>query len=217
VTEGIDGKTGPLAGVIALSSPGSVTDWINRLKDSDQAAAQQLWERYFRQLLALARKKLKGTPCAAADEEDVVQSAFKSLFVGISRGRFPQLSDRDSLWPLLVLITARKALDLQEYNRRQKRGGGRVRGESAWAESSGCAGLEQVLSSAPTPAFAVQAAEECRRLLGLLTDPQLRQVAELKMEGRTNQEVAELIGRSVPTVERKLARIRAAWEREVTP
>jgi DNA-directed RNA polymerase specialized sigma24 family protein len=37
------------------------------------------------------------------------------------------------------------------------------------------------------------------------------------MEGRTNQEVAKVIGRSTPTVERKLARIRAAWEKEVTP
>jgi RNA polymerase sigma factor (sigma-70 family) len=205
-----------VAGVTALSSPGSVTDWINRLKDSDQAAAQKLWERYFRRLLAMARKTLKGTPCVVADEEDVVQSAFKSFFLGIRRDRFPQLSDRESLWPLLVLITARKAIDLKEYNRRQKRGGGLVRGESALTLSDR-AGLEQVLSSAPTPAFAAQAAEECRRLLGLLKDPQLRQVAELKMEGRTNQEVAEVMGRSVPTVERKLARIRAAWEREISP
>jgi RNA polymerase sigma factor (sigma-70 family) len=196
---------------------GSVTDWIHRLKESDQAAAQQLWERYFRRLLALARKKLKGAPCPAADEEDVVQSAFKSFFLGVADGRFPQLTDRDSLWPLLVLITARKALDLQEYYRRQKRGGGLVRGGSALSGPSGWAGLEQVLSSTPTPAFAAQAAEECRRLFELLRDPRLRRVAELKMEGRTNQEVAEAIGRSVPTVERKLARIRAAWQREVRP
>jgi DNA-directed RNA polymerase specialized sigma24 family protein len=145
----------------------------------------------------------------------VVQSAFKSFFLGIGRGRFPELSDRNSLWPLLVLITARKALDLHEHNRRQKRGGGAVRGDSALTGPSGCAGLEQVLSSEPTPAFAAQVDDECRRLLGLLKDPQLRQVAELKMEGHTNQEVAEMIGRSVPTIERKLARIRAAWEKQI--
>jgi RNA polymerase sigma factor (sigma-70 family) len=203
--------------VITLSSPDSVTDWINRLKYCDQAAAQRLWERYCGQLLSLARKKLKGRPCRVADEEDVVQSVFKSFFLGIGRGRFPRLSDRNSLWPLLVLITVRKALDLQEHNRRQKRGGGIVRGNAASAGPSRCAGLELLVSAEPTPAFAAQVAEECQRLLGLLRDPQLRRVAELKMEGRTNQEVAEVIGRSVPTVERKLARIRAAWEREVLP
>jgi RNA polymerase sigma factor (sigma-70 family) len=203
--------------VFTLSSPGSVTDWINRLKDCDQAAAQRLWERYFEQLLGLARKKLKGQACRFADEEDVVQSAFKSFFLGIGRGRFPRLSDRNSLWSLLVLITVRKSLDLQEHNCRQKRGGGVMGGELALVGPSGCAGLEQLLSPEPTPAFAAQVAEECQRLLGLLRDPQLRRVAELKMEGRTNQEVAEVIGRSVPTVERKLARIRTAWEREVLP
>ena len=57
-------------------------------------------------------------------------------------------------------------------------------------------------------------AEECGRLLSLLGDGDLRKLAIWKMEGYTNEEIAGKLGRSVPTVERKLARIRQAWERE---
>ena len=51
-------------------------------------------------------------------------SAFDSFCRNAERGRFPQLADRDSLWRLLVVITARKAAHLVRDETRQKRGGG---------------------------------------------------------------------------------------------
>src|SRR5262245_17412849 len=104
----------------------SVTHWLNRLQAGDSAAAQKLWERYYQRLVSLARGKLQGTPRRAADEEDVVLSAFNSFFRGAAHGRFPRLDDRDNLWRLLVVITARKALNLARLERRRKRGGGAV-------------------------------------------------------------------------------------------
>jgi DNA-directed RNA polymerase specialized sigma24 family protein len=41
-----------------MSSTGSVTLWIGRLQSGDPLAAQQLWERYFRRLVGLARQRL---------------------------------------------------------------------------------------------------------------------------------------------------------------
>src|SRR5262245_14385853 len=108
------------------STGGSITHWIGRLRAGDQAAAQPLWERYFRQLVALAPKRPEGTPRRAADEEDAALSAFHSVCRGIERLRFPQLVDRGDLWRLLVVITARKALALVRRETRQKRGGGKV-------------------------------------------------------------------------------------------
>src|SRR5882724_9359734 len=110
---------------------GSVTCWISRLQAGDAAAAQVLWERYFRRLVGLARKKLQDAPRRAADEEDVAISAFASFCRGAAHGQFPQLADRDNLWRLLVTLTARKALHLQRDERRHKRGGGTVRDEAA--------------------------------------------------------------------------------------
>ncbi len=93
-----------------MSLLGSVSGWIAALKLGDRRAAHPLWQRYYRRLMALARKVLRGARPRSADEEDVVQNAFHSFFRGVGGGRFPRLDDRDSLWRLLVVITANKAL-----------------------------------------------------------------------------------------------------------
>ena len=114
-----------------MAPEGSVTYWIHLLKAGDQAALEQLWEGYFRRLVGLARARLRDAPRRAADEEDVALSAFDSFCRAAERGRFPDLFDRDDLWQLLVLITDRKACDLANYERRERRGGGKVLDEAA--------------------------------------------------------------------------------------
>ena len=86
-----------------------VTLWIGQLQAGDPAATRPLWDRYFHRLVGLARKRLRGSPRRAADEEDVALSAFASFCRGVEHGRFPRLEDQDDLWRLLVTITARKA------------------------------------------------------------------------------------------------------------
>lgn len=198
-----------------MASSGSVTFWVGQLKDGDAAAAQKLWERYFHRLVGLARTKIHGAPRRMADEEDVALSAFDSFCRGAENGRFPRLTDRDDLWRLLVVITVRKALDHVIYERRQKRGGGAVLGESAllnWATSEdGVHGMEQVLGSEPTPVLAAQLAEEFSRLLDCLQDAQLRLIALWKMEGQTVDDIAQRLGCVPRTVERKLRLIRSLW------
>jgi len=186
------------------------------LKDGDSAAAQPLWERYYSQLVALARKKLRTTTRQAADEEDVVQNAFHSFFRALGQGRFPQLDDRDSLWRLLVVITANKALKHLAHTHRQKRGGGTVTGSLGIYPfgNEEDAALVEMVGDEPTPDFAAQVAEEYRRLLDLLGDESLQQVAVWKMEGSSNDEIAEKLSCSRRTVARKLEAIRSLWSNE---
>src|SRR5215831_12166142 len=165
-----------------MSSGGSVTRWVTALKGGDAAAAQALWERYHRRLVALAREKLRSARRRAADEEDVVQNAFHSFFRGVSQDRFPQLNDRDNLWRLLVVITARKALDQLAHEHTKRQGGGTLAGESRIIPGAEDAAIEQVVGDEPTPAFAAQVAEEYERLLDRLADETLRKVAVWKME-----------------------------------
>ncbi|HLJ93191.1 MAG TPA: ECF-type sigma factor [Gemmataceae bacterium] len=202
-----------------MSSAGSVTLWIGKLQAGDAQAAQELWERYFRRLVGIARQQLQGTPRAAADEEDVALSAFDSLCRGADAGRFPQLHDRDDLWQLLVALTVHKALDLVRHQSRQKRGGGAVLDEAALAIHV-CGGaeetrLEQVIGREPTPEFALLVEEECQRLLRCLDDDTLRSVVLRKMEGHSIEDIAAQLGCAPRTVARKLRRIRTVWSREV--
>ena len=200
-----------------MSSEGSVTRWVTAIKRGDAAAAQPLWERYHRQLLTLARRKLLSSRHRGTDEEDIVQNAFHSFFQGVANGRFPQLDDRDNLWRLLVVITARKALDQVAHEHSKRQGGGTVQGESwissgrtAWDENA----IEQVVGTEPTPEFAAQVAEQYEHLLELLGEKSLCQVAVWKMEGFTNDEVAAKLDCSRRTVARKLETIRIIWSKE---
>ena len=195
---------------------GSVTFWLGRLKAGDPAATQKLWEGYFQRLVRLARGRLQAAPRRAADEEDVALSAFDSFCRGVEEGRFPRLSDRDDLWQLLVLLTARKASNLVRLERRQRRGGGKVRNASAVGTDDEPA-LDSLIGREPDPEFAVQVAEECRQLLERLDDPTLQAIAVWKMEGHTNEEIAAKLGRAVGTVERKLQLIRKIWGTERLP
>jgi len=198
---------------------GSITGWLGNLKEGDQAAAQPLWERYFSRLVEVARTKLRRIRRTTADEdeEDAALSAFNSFCAGAARGRFPQLADRDELWRLLVVITARKAMAQANRQGRQKRGGGRVVAEAvlfghgALGGDGSIVGLEQIAASGPTPEFAAMMAEECRRLLDALDDDSLRQVAVSRMEGYNNDEIAEQLGCARRTVARRLDLIKKTW------
>jgi DNA-directed RNA polymerase specialized sigma24 family protein len=201
-----------------VSSAASVTYWIDQLKAGDQAAAQPLWEGYFQQLVMRTRQKLAGMPRRAADEEDVALSAFASFCRAAAQGRFPKLNDRDDLWQLLIVITDRKAHRLVQYERRQRRGGGQVLDEAALAPDRGTEPfpLAQVAGREPSPDFAVQVGEECRRLLAALDDPDLQRAAVLKMEGYTVADIAARMGCVPRTVKRWLQLIRQTWEQSST-
>jgi DNA-directed RNA polymerase specialized sigma24 family protein len=197
----------------------SITEWLGNLREGDQAAAQPLWERYFSKLVTVARTKLRRMRRTTADEdeEDAALSAFNSFCAGAARGKFPQLADRDDLWRLLVVITARKAMAQANRQGRQKRGGGRVVEEAVLfghglvGADGSIAGLERIAADGPTPEFAAMMAEECRRLLDALDDESLKQVAVSRMEGYNNDEIAEQLGCARRTVARRLDLIRKTW------
>lgn len=190
-----------------MAEPRSVTHWFGLLRDGDSAAAQRLWERYYPQLVGLARARLQGA--ALLDEpEDVALSAFASFCHHAERGRFPQLADRDGLWRLLVTLTVRKAAHATRDQARVKRGG------DATAEYQE---LDALVGEEPTPEFAAQVAEEYRQLLERLADADLCRIAVWKMEGFSTKEIATKMDRALRSIERKLKLIRQIWEREVPP
>jgi DNA-directed RNA polymerase specialized sigma24 family protein len=176
-----------------------VTILIEELRYGDPDAVRALWDRYFHRLVALARKKLRNCRCRAVDGEDAALSALNSFCEWVAEGRCPEMIDRNGLWRLLATFTARK---VSRYIRREN------------SRPCGDGELDEVLGREPDPALAAEMAELLERLLAILPDPLLWQVAVLRMEGHAIDEIAERIGRSNKTVDRRLDLIRRLWRRE---
>jgi DNA-directed RNA polymerase specialized sigma24 family protein len=204
-------------GGFPVSDLDAVTEWMAKLGDRDNKAAQVVWDGYFQRLANFARRKLQDMPQRIADEEDIALSAMHSFCRGAAEGRFPQLNDRNDLWRLLVTIAARKVHSLSRKQHAEKRGGGTVRGESVFLrfDVDESMGIDQMLGRAPTPELANMVVEDSQRLLNTLGDETLQQVALLKLEGYTSEEIARKLNCVMRTVERKLERIREMWSQEL--
>ena len=100
----------------------------------------------------------------------------------------------------------------------KKGGGGQVWPESALAASNDTGeafDLNQLVGEEPTPELLVMLEEQNRRLLDLLRDDRLRQIAMLRIRGYTVVEIAGDLSISVRSVERKLQLIRNQWRKEL--
>ncbi len=190
-----------------MSADGSITRWINDLRRGDDAAAGELWAAYFARMVAVAGRKLTAAG-RAADDEDAALSAFKSFCLGAKAGRFPQLTDRGNLWPLLLALTSHKCVDQVRHATRLKRGG---------PAGTVAADFDLVTSREPTPELLAEVNERLVALLDRLDrtgDPALRRIAVWKLEGESTDDIAGRLGCSRRTVERKLAVVELVWDRE---
>jgi RNA polymerase sigma factor (sigma-70 family) len=196
------------------TSSDSISEWLGRLKAGEVEAAQNLWNRYSDELLRVAKQRLGMSPQGIGDEEDVALSVFGSIFRGVAEGRFQNISTRDELWWLLLTIAKRKTVDHIRRETAQKR---HQPGQNpdAGLRVSAQISLDELVSSIPTPDFLVALEEQYVRLLEMLRNDQLREIAVLRIEGYSVAEIAEKMGVSNRAIERKLPLIRAKWKREL--
>ncbi|HEY4313353.1 MAG TPA: ECF-type sigma factor [Pirellulales bacterium] len=186
---------------------GSISDWLDAYRHGDRDAAQQLWNRYYAQLVRQALRGLRGAPRRLRDEEDIALSAFNSFCLAVEAGRFPNLFDRSDLWRILVAITAKKALNERRYQRAKKRFW-----FDAWsAPDRDSLRPDSLVGKEPSPEQSAEAADHLSRLLSILNEHLLQQIAICKLEGYTNAEIAQRLDCSVSTVGRKITIIRDTW------
>jgi DNA-directed RNA polymerase specialized sigma24 family protein len=202
-----------------MSNNESVTQWLERLQQNpdDSAAQQQIFRRYFLDLIGYARNQLRTSPKRAADEEDVALEALSALFRGIRDERFEQLDDREDLWQLLRMLAQRRAIDQLRRDHSPKR---YALGESVLADVNSSNGdfnpIQQVAGGELPPDVLTQLHEAFCRRLEMLVDPEyvkldLQRIAMWKLEGLTNGEIAERLNCVTRTVERRLDLIRKVW------
>jgi RNA polymerase sigma-70 factor (ECF subfamily) len=190
----------------------SFADWLARLRDRDDAAAAELFQRFACRLIALARGRLAGVLRHKVDPEDIVQSAYKSFFRSHDAGKV-QVVNWDCLWGLLSLITLRKCADRAAYHRAECRDVSREaaappgpEAQPPWLEAPG---------REPTPVEAAALSETVEELLASLDEDE-RPVLELSLLGYTTQEISQRLGRAERTVRRLREHIRHRLERMQT-
>ncbi|MCU0960892.1 MAG: ECF-type sigma factor [Pirellulaceae bacterium] len=196
-----------------MPEAGSVSEWIENLRSGDSHAATRLWNRFHAGLLKVARRRLGRVSRHVADEEDLVALAFESFFERIERGQFPDVQCRADLWALLVTITHRKAVNCVRRHFSVKRGGGRVYCESTSnvrvlaCDEGLLAGID---SGTPAPERLVSLRELFTRL-----DGDMQRIVALRLDGCTNEQIAQRLNRSLATIERRLRLLRDEWTQEL--
>jgi len=172
------------------------------VQDGSSSAVRPLLSAYFERLARLASKRLRNVPGLAGYDEDLALRSFHSVYQRLRDPARPlDLASRDDLWRLLATRTISRTIDLIRRHRPR--------------EVPGDEDIAQLLTRAPTPEEAAELADECRRLLDSLQEPELRQIALWKVEGYTHEEIAARLGCVRRTIERKVHRIRLIWRYEL--
>ncbi len=184
-----------------MADENSVTLWIHALRRGDHASAEKLFSLYFSRLTSFAQRRMSSVSRATYDEEDAAISTFRVLFQKLSEGEYAELDDREALWHLIVKIATRKVNRRVEYESAAKRAHGKTQCH-----------IEDAKIVDPT---VPQIGLESERLLRMLGDCSLEQVAIWKLEGFTNDEIASKLNRTRRTVQRMLNLVRDIWQEEL--
>ncbi|TWT80362.1 RNA polymerase sigma factor [Planctomycetes bacterium CA13] len=201
-----------------MSKTTNVSHWIHLVKAGDSTAANRIWQHYFDRLVRCVRGRIYGQNRAVSDEEDIVLSVFDSFYNAAEKGRFPDLADRDDLWRLLLRMAARKAVDKQRHDLRQRRGGNVRLHSLDHADDDGAVEDGRVIEAIgdePSPEMVLMMQESVEQFFSHLGVGQLRDLAVAKLEGYSNAELAKRFGCSERTIERRLHLIREKCQQEL--
>jgi RNA polymerase sigma-70 factor, ECF subfamily len=186
-----------------MAEANSFSDLMTRLQSGDDAAAGEVFHRFARRLIGLARSQLDTKLRHKVDPEDVVQSVYKSFFRRHEAEPF-DLGNWDSLWSLLTVITVRKCAKRAEYHHAERR---HPRKEVRLGPADESGSWMQLIDREPTPPDAALLTETVEQVLRGF-DPEDRAVIEMSLQGYTAQEISAGLNRAERTVRRLRERVK---------
>lgn len=181
-------------------------DLLTAYVAGSETAARDLFDKYCERLLRLAGARIGPKFASRLDAQDVVQSAFRTFFIRARNDEFV-FDAQDDLFKLLVRITVHKTLRQIAYHRAARRNPAAELGHGSAAQDQ----LLQVMAAGPTPDAEAAVLDGLKAFVGQLTESDAR-VLELKIQGHTTPEIAELTGSYDRKVRRVLERIREMAE-----
>ncbi len=181
-------------------APGDDQSLLQRYRRGDDDAATELYMRYAHRLQALTHAQTSNDLKQRVDNEDLVQSIFRTFFRRVARGQY-DVPDGEELWKLLLVIGLNKIRSTAVHHRAHKRDVGRT--------ATGPAALEaqQTQSHQFDETGLVTLELTIEELLSQLP-PQYREIVNYRIAGYDVSEIADMTKRSKRTVERILQAFR---------
>jgi RNA polymerase sigma factor (sigma-70 family) len=166
---------------------------LDALNSGDPGAAEQVLRTYGPYLRILVRRELRAELRAKFDTSDVVQSVWADLLVGIKKGGW-HFTDRAHLHAFLIRLTKNRFIDLYRKH------------SPALAHEEYLAGnaiAEMATGDLPRPSEVAQGNELWERILALCPSNH-RALVQMKLEGRTAEDIAASTGLHPNSVRRIL-------------
>ena len=185
----------------------------NPFADLEEEELQALWEKFYPRLKRVVAGRIEKIPSAVPDHSGIAASAIKSVILRIQGGEFPNLSDENELWKLLLTFAIRRANDQAKAFRTIKRGGHKTIGQVE--NKDGKIGGVNLAADVCDTFKEVEIEELFESLYEKLPNDMAKQVVSLRLEGATNKEISECLGTSIRNVQLTLKAVRENWERDI--
>jgi hypothetical protein len=190
------------------TEPGSITQWLQRLHAGEADAAKEIWNRYYPRVVRLAALQLIKSDDRSIDEEDVAQSTFRTVYLAVMNGKYPDIEDRRDLWRLLLVSTLNRVRRHHRDSHTLKRSVN----ELVTQDQS----RRRLIMEISGPDAQAEMADLIETLFRRLDqeDPtgELRQIALLKLEEHSASAIARRLKRRKNHVLQRVRLIRILWE-----
>jgi RNA polymerase sigma-70 factor, ECF subfamily len=180
---------------------------VSRVRDGDQEAAEEIFRRYYDDLVRLVQKNMSPRLAARVGADDIAATTYRVFFTKNEDSRFV-LKRSGDLWKLLVGIAMKKIHHEVNQARTQKRDMYRTQSISASEDYELPLDL---ISESPTPEQAVSVSEELEFALSNLK-PIERDIFTMRLEGYTEVEIQARVNRSPRAIRRAMANAREILE-----
>lgn len=195
-------------GMSDSGSAGTVTrHLIPEWKAGNPKALGELCRRFQNRVWGLAQTKLTGLGIhgrhVSADD------ATQDVFLRISSHdptAFKRVNDSESFFQFIAMIVCDHCIDEKRMLTAQKRGGGRVTGESELPDDGSRSPLDGLARGDHEWEAAIR--EQCQRLFDAVSDPD-RALLGMMQDGLTNQEMADVLAVSLASLKRRITALKA--------
>ena len=171
--------------------------FLNRIRAGDPGAAQQLVAQYETELRIIARARLRDSRVRrTVDSSDICQSVFASFFVRAAAGQY-DLESPEDLIKLLAQMVRNKATGQLRKQRASRRD----------VAKQAADGVDEMAipSGDHTPSRIFAARELVERFQGCLPD-EIREISELRSDGKSWEEIAIGLDTSPEAVRKRFSR-----------